>query len=90
MAETKEYLEPWWAAACADKGAHAEAHAAVQEARMVLIGAKAAKLVHFKIQKMGSDKALKRKEVKKVKDLITGSNVEGIFPAALSTLLNAV
>ena len=56
---------------------------------MVLIGAKAVKLAHFKAAEI-TDKAAKRKEVKKVKDLITASGLEGIFPPALSKLLNTI
>ena len=87
--ENVEILEPWWAAACADGGIQYQAHAAVQEARMVLIGAKAVKLAHFKAAKL-PDKAAKRKEVKKVKDLITAHSVEAIFPPGLLKLLNAI
>ena len=87
--ENVEILEPWWAAACADGGIRHQAHAAVQEARMVLIGAKAAKLAHFKAAKL-PDEAAKRKEVKKVKDLIVAHSVEAFFPPALLKLLNAI
>ena len=88
-AEGKEYLATWWGTACGEQGAHTLASAAVKEARMVLIGAKAATLVHFKAQKL-DDKKLKRNGVNKIKEMITSHNVSDIFPAAFSKLLIGV
>lgn len=88
-AEGKDYLVTWWGTACGEEGAYTKASSAVAEAKMVLIGAKAAKFVHFKAQKM-SDKKAKRSGVTKIKEQITSNNVADIFPASMSKLLNAV
>ena len=81
FAESKAFLAAWWGKACGEDGAHALAHGAVKQARMVLIGAKAQKI---------ADKPAKRKAVNKIKESITTNGVQDIFPAALSNLLNAV